>query len=183
MMIRLFVFIFLSFVTFLANALSLTNVTSQSGTNSQTINFAFDAAAPKPLVMSSGNDLIIDFISTGNANEKNAYTFNNSIYVQQINLAATSEKLRAVIVNGAQFNYDINQAGNNFNISFASQNVKSTATKKTIGVIYPQNGSSVTSTKISDVKFNRDDNGGGIVESAILVTVKFVLKISELVIS
>lgn len=164
MMIRAFIFIFLSSVTFLANALSLTNVTSQPGTNSQTINFTFDATAPRPLVMASGNDLIIDFVATTNANEQNSYTFNNSIYVQQVNLAATTEKLRVVIVNGAQFNYNIDQVGNNFNISFTSQSVKSTATKKTIGTIYPQNGSNVTSTKISDVKFNRDDNGGAIVE-------------------
>lgn len=156
-------FLFLSLGSFLANAGSLTNLTSQQSNNSQVVNFAFDSTAVSPLIMASGNDLIVDFNNTLNANQKNQFDFNSG-YVRQVNLAASSGKLRAVIVNGALFNYSVSQSGNSVLLNFSNQNAKSTVTKKTVGSIYPKNGSNVAATNVTNVKFSRDDNGGGIVE-------------------
>lgn len=162
---KLLTFLVLSASAFIVNAASLGNVISQQANGSQAISFNFDSAAASPVIMASGNDLIIDFANSSNSTAQNQYNFTGG-YVNQVTLAASADKLRAVITNGALYKYNIVMNGNSTTINFNNQNAKSTVTKKNIGLVYPKNNSSVAATNVTNVKFNRDDKGGGLIEIA-----------------
>lgn len=162
---KLITFLLLSASSFMVHAATLGNVVSQQVNGSQAISFNFDTAAANPIIMASGNDLIVDFANSGNATAQNQYNFTGG-YVNQVTLAASSDKLRAVIANGALYKYNIVQNGTSTTINFNNQNAKSTLTKKSVGVVYPKNNSNVAATNVTNVKFSRDDKGGGIVEIA-----------------
>lgn len=145
------------------NAVTLTNLTSQQNGNSQLISFFFDTNAVSPFIMASGNDLIIDFNNVSGNNLQNQYTFTSG-YVKRVNLATDGNRLRFIISDGALYNYHIRQNGNNVILSFNGQTPKSSVTQKSVGKIYAKNTYNLAVTTVTDAKFTRDDNGGGVVE-------------------
>lgn len=157
------IFLCLGLLSGLANAVTLTNLTSQQSGNSQLINFSFDTNAVSPVIMASGNDLVVDFDNVVSNSLQNQYVFNSG-YVKQVNLATNGTKLRFVIPNGALYNYNVGQNGNNVVLSFNGQNPKPAVTQKSIGKVYAKNAYNLAVISITDMKFTRDDNGGGVVE-------------------
>lgn len=149
-----------------ANAGTLTNITSGQDGNSQIVNFIFDNNTANPLVMSSGNDLILDFAATSNGTAKSQYLFDSG-YINKINLAGTSQKLRMVLSGGANYKYTISPSSNNIKITFNEQIASPAVTPKTLGTVFPKNSlSGISSLTVNDVKFSRDDKGGGVIEVA-----------------
>lgn len=149
----------------IVNAVTLTNLNSQQNGNSQLISFFFDTNAVSPFIMASGNDLIVDFNNVSGNNLQNQYTFTSG-YVKRVNLATDGNRLRFIISDGALYNYHIRQNGNNVILSFNGQNPKSSVTQKSVGKIYAKNTYNLAVTTVTDTKFTRDDNGGGVVEIA-----------------
>lgn len=147
----------------IVNAVILTNLNSQQNGNSQLISFFFDTNAVSPFIMASGNDLIIDFNNVSGNNLQNQYTFTSG-YVKRVNLATDGNRLRFIISDGALYNYHIRQNGNNVILSFNGQTHKSSVTQKSVGKIYAKNTYNLAVTTVTDAKFTRDDNGGGVVE-------------------
>lgn len=147
----------------IVNAVTLTNLISQQNGNSQLISFFFDSNAVSPFIMASGNDLIVDFNNVSGNNLQNQYTFTSG-YVKRVNLATDGNRLRFIISDGALYNYHIRQNGNNVILSFNGQNPKSSVTQKSVGKIYAKNTYNLAVTTVTDTKFTRDDNGGGVVE-------------------
>lgn len=153
----------LSLLSYYANANSLQNIVSATSDTEQSINFDFDSAVSNPVIMASGDDLIIDFIGAELTGSQNNYQFQDG-YVHGLTLSATSQKIRAVIQNGAKFGYAVEHTSNGLAINFFNQQAKGIASNRVVGKINAKNSTGIAKVTVDDIKFKRDDAGGGVVE-------------------
>lgn len=153
----------LSLLSYYANANSLQNIVSATSDTEQSINFDFDSSVTDPIIMASGDDLIVDFMGAELAGTQSNYQFQDG-YVHNLTLSATSQKIRAVIQDGAKFGYAVEQTGNGLAINFFNQQAKGIASNRVVGKINAKNSTGIAKVTVDDIKFKRDDSGGGVVE-------------------
>ena len=152
-------------LNYYANAYTLQDVSSIASSTTQAVTFNFDTSFSNPVIMASGKDLVVDFIGADVANSQMNYDFESG-YVHTMSLSQTPQKLRAVITNGAEFSYAIEQTSNGLIINFKNQLAKAVISNKVVGKINTKTPSGVALVNVSDIKFKRDDTGGGVVEVA-----------------
>ncbi len=153
----------LGLFSFCAQAYSLQNVSNSTTETNQQLNFSFDTTVKNPIIMASGNDLIIDFIGANVANNQLTYQFADG-YVHDLNLTQTPQKVRAIILNGANFSYDLEQTSNGIVLKFSNQPAKGIISNKQIGKVNVKSNDGLALVTVDDIKFKRDDNGGGVIE-------------------
>lgn len=162
---KLILFIFFSLIAGLCSALNLTNVTNNTTQQNQTVNLVFNSAVTTPKVFVAGNDLIIDFCNINNASGQNQYMFTSG-FIREVDIVTVGSKTRILVVGGAKYRYQVNNSKNIYGLIFSDQDAIPDMTSKNVGLINLNKTSSSGSNAITinDVKFARDDNGGGVVE-------------------
>lgn len=162
---KLILFIFFSLIVGLCSALNLTNVTNNTTQQNQTVNLVFNSAVATPKVFVAGNDLIIDFYNINNATAQNQYMFTSG-FIREVDIVTVGSKTRILVVGGAKYRYQVNNSKNVYGLVFSDQNAVPDMTSKNVGLINLNKSSNSGSNAITinDVKFARDDNGGGVVE-------------------
>lgn len=144
--------------------LTLNNVSSQTQGQTQVIKLQFDMLVSSPKLFINGNDLIIDFYQAQSALTQKQYIFKDGL-IHEINITSVNNRIRFIIVGGSKYSYQLVSNGNKLNIIFSNQFGRSTLTKTNVGLIGLGSSSTNDSAlQIIDIKFRRDDNGGGIVE-------------------
>lgn len=148
-----------------AGALTLQSVSNNVANQNQIISFNFDAASNAvPKLFVAGNDLIVDFKNISTVTNQSTYTFESG-FVREVDLVTVGSRTRTVIVGGAKYKYQINQNGTLINISFTNSIGQSQIGHENVGLIgLPKKSAANYNTQINDIKFTRDDNGGGVVE-------------------
>jgi type IV pilus assembly protein PilQ len=159
-----YILIFLLINTYLG-AITLQNVSNNVANQNQIVSFSFDAVSSAiPKLFVAGNDLIVDFKNISTLTNQNSYTFESG-FVREVDLVTVGSRTRTVIVGGAKYKYQINQNANLINISFTNSVGQSSIGRENVGLIgLPKKSASNYNTQINDIKFTRDDNGGGVVE-------------------
>ncbi len=148
-----------------AGALTLQSVSNNVANQNQIVSFSFDAASNAvPKLFVAGNDLIVDFKNISTVTNQSTYTFESG-FVREVDLVTVGSRTRTVIVGGAKYKYQINQNGTLINISFTNSVGQSQISHENVGLIgLPKKSAANYNTQINDIKFTRDDNGGGVVE-------------------
>ncbi len=148
-----------------AGALTLQSVNNNVANQSQTISFGFDAAGNAvPKLFVAGNDLIVDFKNISTSTNQSTYIFESG-FVREVDLVTVGSRTRTVIVGGAKYKYQVNQNGTFINLSFTNSIGQSQIGHENVGLIgLPKKSAANYATQINDIKFTRDDNGGGVVE-------------------
>lgn len=149
----------------LVYALSLNKVENNVAAKEQVINFSFDSQATPPRVFAAGNDLIVDFFNISNATNQNQFTFSSG-YIREVDIVSVGTRTRVVLVGASSYKYQVLQNDNLVKFSFSDQTASSTITKENIGIVGLSHANKANSgvIQISDIKFTRDDNGGGVIE-------------------
>lgn len=157
--------LFLMLINAYAGALTLQSVSNNVANQNQIISFNFDAASNAvPKLFVAGNDLIVDFKNISTVTNQSTYTFESG-FVREVELVTVGSRTRTVIVGGAKYKYQINQNGTLINISFTNSIGQSQIGHENVGLIgLPKKSAANYNTQINDIKFTRDDNGGGVVE-------------------
>lgn len=162
---KIFCLIIFLFNLQLVNALALNKVENNAAAKEQVINFSFDSQANTPKVFAAGNDLILDFFNITNATNQNQFMFSTG-YIREVNIVSVGTRIRVVLIGAANYKYQILQNNNTVKFSFFDQNSSSAITKENIGIVGLSHANKANSgvIQISDIKFTRDDNGGGVIE-------------------
>ncbi len=157
--------LFFMLINAYAGALTLQSVSNNVANQNQIISFNFDAASNAvPKLFVAGNDLIVDFKNISTVTNQSTYTFESG-FVREVDLVTVGSRTRTVIVGGAKYKYQINQNGTLINISFTNSIGQSQIGHENVGLIgLPKKSAANYNTQINDIKFTRDDNGGGVVE-------------------
>ena len=161
----IFLSIILSLNLSLVNALSLNKIDNNLKAKEQVISFAFDAQSAMPRVFAAGNDLIVDFFSITNATNQSQFAFSSG-YIRQVEIVSVGTRTRVLLIGGANYKYQIAQNNQTIDFVFSDQTASSSITKENIGVVGLSQTNKANSgvLQISDIKFTRDDNGGGVIE-------------------
>ena len=162
---KIFLLIILSLNLSLVNALSLNKIDNNLKAKEQVISFAFDAQSAMPRVFAAGNDLIVDFFSITNATNQSQFAFSSG-YIRQVEIVSVGTRTRVLLIGGANYKYQIAQNNQTIDFVFSDQTASSSITKENIGVVGLSQTNKANSgvLQISDIKFTRDDNGGGVIE-------------------
>lgn len=162
---KIFCLIIFLFNLPLVYALSLNKVENNVAAKEQVIKFSFDSQATPPRVFAAGNDLIVDFFNLSNATNQNQFTFSSG-YIREVNIVSVGTRTRVVLVGASSYKYQVLQNDNFVKFSFSDQTASSAITKENIGIVGLSHANKANSgvTQISDIKFTRDDNGGGVIE-------------------
>ncbi len=162
---KIFLLIILSLNLSLVNALSLNKIDNNLKAKEQVISFAFDAQSAMPRVFAAGNDLIVDFFSITNATNHSQFAFSSG-YIRQVEIVSVGTRTRVLLIGGANYKYQIAQNNQTIDFVFSDQTASSSITKENIGVVGLSQTNKANSgvLQISDIKFTRDDNGGGVIE-------------------
>lgn len=162
---KIFCLIMFLFNVPLVYALSLNKVENNVAAKEQVINFSFDSQATPPRVFAAGNDLIVDFFNISNATNQNQFTFSSG-YIREVDIVSVGTRTRVVLVGASSYKYQVLQNDNLVKFSFSDQTASSTITKENIGIVGLSHANKANSgvIQISDIKFTRDDNGGGVIE-------------------
>ncbi|MBX9867514.1 MAG: type IV pilus secretin PilQ [Burkholderiales bacterium] len=149
----------------LVNALSLNKIDNNLKAKEQIISFSFDAQSAMPRVFAAGNDLIVDFFSITNATNQSQFAFSSG-YIRQVEIVSVGTRTRVLLIGAANYKYQIAQNNQTIDFVFSDQTASSSITKENIGVVglSQTNKSNSGVLQISDIKFTRDDNGGGVIE-------------------
>lgn len=148
----------------LTYALTLNNVTNDVSNQIQTIGFSFDAPMGTPKIFLAGNDLIVDFYNISQSTVASPNSFGTG-FVREVDVFTSGSKTRLLVIGGAKYKYHTSVNGNTFNLIFSDQAEKSSISAKNVGLInLNKNTTSNAAILVSDVKFSRDDSGGGIIE-------------------
>ena len=149
----------------LVNALSLNKIDNNLKAKEQIISFSFDAQSAMPRVFAAGNDLIVDFFSITNATNQSQFAFSSG-YIRQVEIVSVGTRTRILLIGAANYKYQIAQNNQTIDFVFSDQTASSSITKENIGVVglSQTNKSNSGVLQISDIKFTRDDNGGGVIE-------------------
>ncbi len=162
---KIFLLIILSLNLSLVNALSLNKIDNNLKAKEQVISFAFDAQSAMPRVFAAGNDLIVDFFSITNATNQSQFAFSSG-YIRQVEIVSVGTRTRVLLIGAANYKYQIAQNNQTIDFVFSDQTASSSITKENIGVVGLSQTNKANSgvLQISDIKFTRDDNGGGVIE-------------------
>ncbi|MBP9768633.1 MAG: type IV pilus secretin PilQ [Burkholderiales bacterium] len=162
---KIFLLIILSLNLSLVNALSLNKIDNNLKAKEQVISFAFDAQSAMPRVFAAGNDLIVDFFSITNATNQSQFAFSSG-YIRQVEIVSVGTRTRVLLIGAANYKYQITQNNQTLDFVFSDQTASSSITKENIGVVGLSQTNKANSgvLQISDIKFTRDDNGGGVIE-------------------
>ena len=162
---KIFLLIILSLNLSLVNALSLNKIDNNLKAKEQVISFAFDAQSAMPRVFAAGNDLIVDFFSITNATNQSQFAFSSG-YIRQVEIVSVGTRTRVLLIGAANYQYQIAQNNETIDFVFSDQTASSSITKENIGVVGLSQTNKANSgvLQISDIKFTRDDNGGGVIE-------------------
>lgn len=149
----------------LVNALSLNKIDNNLKAKEQIISFSFDAQSAMPRVFAAGNDLIVDFFSITNATNQSQFAFSSG-YIRQVEIVSVGTRTRVLLIGAANYKYQIAQNNQTIDFVFSDQTASSSITKENIGVVGLSQANKANSgvLQISDIKFTRDDNGGGVIE-------------------
>ncbi|MEN9946278.1 MAG: hypothetical protein RLZZ293_664 [Pseudomonadota bacterium] len=160
----LLLFIILLF-SFNANSITLQQVTSQMQNSIQKIKFTFDLRyTSKPKLFVAGNNLIIDFSGIKTMSNQQNYTFENGLS-SSLNLVTVGQRTRGVINNGALYHYQFAMDNNILTLTLSNGVATKSVTNPEVGLIGLNKANNNNfATQIKDVKFSRDDNGGGVIE-------------------
>lgn len=149
----------------LVNALSLNKIDNNLKAKEQIISFSFDAQSAMPRVFAAGNDLIVDFFSITNATNQSQFAFSSG-YIRQVEIVSVGTRTRVLLIGAANYKYQIAQNNQTIDFVFSDQTASSSITKENIGVVGLSQTNKANSgvLQVSDIKFTRDDNGGGVIE-------------------
>ena len=162
---KLLLFIAFSFGVPFSYSLSLNDITNSNTNSAQTVSFVFNSNVSTPKIFIAGNDLIIDFLNITNSTPKSQYDFTDG-YVREVDVVTVGNKTRLLVVGGAKYKYQMSSNGNLYSLQFNDLAAKATMTSAKVGLINLNKNNTPSSAAIiiNDVKFSRDDSGGGIVE-------------------
>ena len=162
---KIFLLIVFSLNLSLVNALALNKIDNNLKAKEQVISFAFDAQSAMPRVFAAGNDLIVDFFSITNATNQSQFAFSSG-YIRQVEIVSVGTRTRVLLIGAANYKYQIAQNNQTIDFVFSDQTASSSITKENIGVVGLSQTNKANSgvLQISDIKFTRDDNGGGVIE-------------------
>ena len=162
---KIFLLLVFSLNLSLVNALSLNKIENNLKVKEQVISFAFDTQSTMPRVFAAGNDLIVDFFSITNATSQSQFAFSSG-YIRQVEIVSVGTRTRILLIGAANYKYQITQNNQVIDFVFSDQTASSSITKENIGVVGLSQINKANSgvLQISDIKFTRDDNGGGVIE-------------------
>lgn len=162
---RKIVVIVISFLFSSAFAASISGVASNVYGRVQSLQFNFNSAPVTPKVFIAGNDLILDFYSTDYQQQQKNIEISQG-YIHQITLVSVNDRTRAVIAGGARYKYKLESKPNAMIVQLSDQIGQSAMTQHQVGVIDlgDKKGATDYSITVNNIKFSRDDNGGGVVE-------------------
>ena len=162
---KIFLLLVFSLNLSLVNALSLNKIENNLKAKEQVISFAFDTQSTMPRVFAAGNDLIVDFFSITNATSQSQFAFSSG-YIRQVEIVSVGTRTRILLIGAANYKYQITQNNQVIDFVFSDQTASSSITKENIGVVGLSQINKANSgvLQISDIKFTRDDNGGGVIE-------------------
>jgi len=150
----------------IAGAASLSSVNSKVIGQMQDISFNFISTAVTPKVFIAGNDLILDFYETDYTSASKSLEFLQG-YIHRVTLVSVNGRTRVVIRGGGHYKYRLELKGNSAIVHLSDQVGQSIMTKYQVGMIDSGNkpgSNNDYSINIKEIKFSRDDNGGGVVE-------------------
>jgi len=149
----------------LVNGLSLNKIDNNLKSKEQIISFSFDAKSAAPRVFAAGNDLIVDFFAITNATNQSQFAFSSG-YIRQVEIVSVGTRTRILLIGAANYKYQIAQNNQTIDFVFSDQTANSSITKENVGVVGLSQTNKVNSgvLQINDIKFTRDDNGGGVIE-------------------
>ncbi len=159
------IFLIVFIISKTAFAVSINNINSTVSGRAQYIQFSFDSAPSAPKVFIAGNDLVLDFYQTDYAQQQKSIEISNG-YIHRITLVSLNGRTRIMVAGGSKYKYSIESKKNAIVLQLSDQIGQSGISQYKVGVIDlgDKKGSNDYSITVKDVKFTRDDNGGGVVE-------------------
>lgn len=160
-----FILILCLFLDFtLAGALSLNKVSNKATSSDQIISFSFDGQSPQPKIFAAGQDLVIDFSNINNSTNQKQYSFDTG-YVRDVNVVTVGNRTRILLTGAALYKYKYMQNGTILDLFIDDQNTQSTISKTNVGIVgVSQKSVDSDNLNVNDIKFQRDDNAGGVIE-------------------
>ena len=153
------------FMINLACAASISGITSKVSGRMQVIQINFSSSSASPKAFVTGNDLVLDFYATTYLQQQKNIEISQG-YIHRVTLVSVDGRTRVLIVGGAKYKYTLESAASAVIVKLSDQVGQSTISQYQVGMIDlgDRKGVSDYSTTVKDVKFSRDDNGGGVIE-------------------
>lgn len=146
-------------------AASITGVSSSVTGRVQNVQILFNSNSVVPKAFVAGNDLVLDFYATDYQQQQKNIEISQG-YIHRITVVSVSGRTRVLIAGGGKYKYDLETKANAIIIKLSAQVGQSSISQYQVGMIDlgDKKGVNDYSTTVKDVKFSRDDNGGGVVE-------------------